>query len=32
MISAEKALTLVETWLTARFQGGRHQRRIDMIK
>lgn len=31
MMSAETALEIVDTWLTTPFEGGRHQRRIDLI-
>jgi len=31
MISIEIALDIVKLWLTAPFEGGRHQRRIEMI-
>jgi len=31
MISAETALAIVEAWLETPFEGGRHQRRIDLI-
>ena len=31
MISLETALEVVETWLETPFDGGRHQRRIDLI-
>lgn len=31
MMSRDEALSIVETWLTAEFKGGRHQRRIDKI-
>ena len=30
-ISKEEAVAVVDTWLTAEFKGGRHQRRIDKI-
>lgn len=30
-ISIELALRIVDIWLTAEFQGGRHQRRVDQI-
>jgi ribose 5-phosphate isomerase B len=30
-VSEELALRIVDTWLTTPFDGGRHQRRIDMI-
>ncbi len=32
MISLETALDIVDTWLSATFNGGRHQRRIDQIE
>ena len=32
MVSIEEGLKIVDTWLTAEFQGGRHQRRIDKIE
>lgn len=31
MISAQTALEIVEAWLETPFEGGRHQRRIDLI-
>jgi len=31
LISIESALDIVRLWLTAAFEGGRHQRRIEMI-
>jgi ribose 5-phosphate isomerase B len=31
MISLETALQLVRIWLETPFEGGRHQRRIDLI-
>lgn len=31
MITLETALVIVKTWLDTPFEGGRHQRRIDMI-
>ncbi|MFP4070428.1 MAG: RpiB/LacA/LacB family sugar-phosphate isomerase [Desulfovibrionales bacterium] len=31
-VPLETALALVDTWLTAQFQGGRHQRRIDQLE
>jgi ribose 5-phosphate isomerase B len=31
-ISEELALEIVETWLNAKFEGGRHERRIEMIE
>ena len=30
-MSKEEAVAIVDTWLTAEFKGGRHQRRIDQI-
>lgn len=30
-MSGEDAVAIVDTWLTAEFKGGRHQRRIDQI-
>ena len=30
-LSAQDALAIVDTWLTTPFDGGRHQRRIDLI-
>jgi ribose 5-phosphate isomerase B len=30
-MSEEEAISVVDTWLAAEFQGGRHQRRIDKI-
>ena len=32
MMPQRMALKIVETWLSAEFQGGRHQRRIDQIE
>lgn len=32
MVSIEDSLKIVDTWLNAEFQGGRHQRRIDKIE
>ena len=32
MVSIEQSLEIVDTWLNAKFQGGRHQRRIDKIE
>lgn len=32
VVSSEKAVKLVDIWLNTPFAGGRHQRRIDMIK
>ncbi len=31
MVGAELAKMIVETWLDAEFEGGRHQRRVDLI-
>lgn len=31
MIGAEMALEIVQTWLVTEFEGGRHQRRIELI-
>ena len=31
VITPEKAKSLVKAWYTAEFEGGRHQKRIDMI-
>lgn len=31
LIPAEEAKKIVDAWLTAQFQGGRHQRRVDEI-
>jgi ribose 5-phosphate isomerase B len=31
MVTEAEALAILETWLTTPFDGGRHQRRIDMI-
>jgi ribose 5-phosphate isomerase B len=31
-ISLDLALQIVDTWLSTSFEGGRHQRRIDLIK
>ena len=31
LISLEMALDIVKLWLTTPFEGGRHQRRIEMI-
>ena len=31
LMSQEQAVSIVDTWLAARFKGGRHQRRIDKI-
>jgi ribose 5-phosphate isomerase B len=32
MISAEEALKIVDAWMNAEFQGGRHQRRIEKFE
>jgi len=32
LVSHELAIQIVETWLNATFEGGRHQRRIDKIE
>ena len=32
MVSAEDGVKIVDTWLNARFQGGRHQQRIDKLE
>ena len=32
MISLEMALKIVDVWLESKFEGGRHQRRIEMIE
>jgi len=32
MVSAGEALRVVDTWLSAEFQGGRHQRRVELIE
>jgi ribose 5-phosphate isomerase B len=32
MVTAEMMIRMVETWLAATFEGGRHQRRIDKIE
>jgi ribose 5-phosphate isomerase B len=31
MVSAEDAVAILETWLATAFEGGRHQRRIELI-
>ena len=31
VVGAELAKMIVETWLDAEFEGGRHQRRVDLI-
>ncbi len=32
MVSAEEALRIVDTWLSAEFQEGRHRRRVELIE
>jgi ribose 5-phosphate isomerase B len=32
MVSEEEAIRIVDTWLRAEFEGGRHQRRIEKIE
>jgi ribose 5-phosphate isomerase B len=32
MVSEAEGIQIVDTWLNARFQGGRHQKRIEKIK
>ncbi len=32
MVSEEEGIQIVDTWLVARFQGGRHQKRIEKIE
>ena len=32
MVSVTEAIKIVDTWLDAEFQGGRHQARIDKIE
>jgi ribose 5-phosphate isomerase B len=32
MMAEETALAIVDTWLSEKFEGGRHQRRIDEIE
>ncbi len=32
MLSEEKAVRIVDTWLNAEFRGGRHLRRIEKIE
>jgi ribose 5-phosphate isomerase B len=32
MVSEEEAIHIVDTWLRAEFEGGRHQRRIEKIE
>jgi len=31
LVTEEEAMSIVDTWLAAKFKGGRHQRRIDRI-
>jgi ribose 5-phosphate isomerase B len=31
MVSEAEAVAILEVWLTSPFEGGRHQRRIDLI-
>ena len=31
MVSEHEALAILDTWMTTSFEGGRHQRRIDLI-
>ena len=31
VLSADEAIAIVDTWLDAEYEGGRHQRRIDML-
>lgn len=31
MVSEPDALAILDTWMTSQFEGGRHQRRIDLI-
>ena len=31
VVGAELAKMIVDTWLNTEFEGGRHQRRVDMI-
>ena len=31
MIGPELARMIAETWLTTEFEGGRHQRRVDLL-
>jgi ribose 5-phosphate isomerase B len=31
MVSREDAVAIVDTWLTTPFEGGRHEKRIQMI-
>ena len=32
VLSSEEAIAIVDAWLDAEFEGGRHQRRIDMLE
>jgi ribose 5-phosphate isomerase B len=32
LVTTVEALKIVDTWLAAEFQGGRHQRRVDKIE
>ena len=32
VVSTDEAIEIVETWLHAKFGGGRHQKRIDKIE
>ncbi len=32
MVSAEESIRIVEAWLSAKFEGGRHKRRIGLIE
>ncbi|MBI5663478.1 MAG: ribose 5-phosphate isomerase B [Nitrospirae bacterium] len=32
MMTSETAIAIVETWLSAEFEGGRHKRRIELIE
>jgi len=32
MVSAAEAVRIIDTWLSAEFQGGRHQRRVELIE
>lgn len=32
LISVQKALKIVDTWIAAKFQGGRHSKRIELIE
>lgn len=31
MVTPEQAESIVKAWFTAEYEGGRHQRRLDMI-